>query len=95
MKKDVTDKYIEEDNKLYIVRSQDVSEVLKANKQLASEMPSMHGDAKWRLAGRIPLVIAEEWSRECKAGIGTQEFAKYVKHKLQDSDYSYLRVKGF
>jgi len=93
--KEVSDKYIEEDGKLHIVRTQDVTNILESNHHLRNEMPSMHGDAKWRLAGRIPLVVAEQWSRECGEGIGTKAFAEYVKKKLKDSNYAYLKIKGF
>jgi hypothetical protein len=55
----------------------------------------MHGDAKFRLAGRIDAVTAEQWSRECGAAIGTQEFALYCKRKLMDGEFAYFRVKGF
>jgi hypothetical protein len=91
----IKEKMQEEDGKLHIVRQQDVSEILKMTKHLRDVSPSRKGDANWRLAGKIPLVIAEQWSRECKAGIGTQEFAAYVKKKLQDSDWAYLRVRGY
>lgn len=91
----VQEKMVEEDGKLHIVRKQDVSEILKQTKYLQSVSPSRKGDANWRLAGRIPLVIAETWSRECGAGIGTQEFLAYAKKKLQDSDWAYLRVRGY
>jgi len=91
----VKEKMIEEDGKLHIVREQDVSEILKQTHYLRDVSPSRKGDANWRLAGRIPLVVAEQWSRECGAGIGTQEFGEYAKKKLKDSNYAYLRVRGY
>lgn len=92
---DVRERMVEQDGLLHIQRSQDVQSLLDDNAQLASSAPSAHGDAKFRLAGRIPFVIAEQWSAECGAGIGTQEFAQYVKKKLLDGDFARLRVKGF
>jgi len=91
----IKEKMIEEDGKLHIVREQDVTEILKQTNYLRGVSPSRKGDANWRLAGRIPLVVAEQWSRECGAGIGTQEFGEYAKKKLKDSNYAYLRVRGY
>lgn len=91
----VKERMIEEDGKLHIVREQDVTEILRQTKYLQSESPKSTMGDKWRLAGRIPLVVAEQWSRECGAGIGTKEFGEYAKKKLKDSDYAYLRVRGY
>ncbi len=92
---DVVERMVEEDGKLVISRRQDVSALLDDNHELSTVAPSMHGDAAFRLAGRIPLVVAEQWSRECGEAIGTQGFAAYVKRKLADGDFARLRVKGF
>ena len=51
------------------------AQLLDDNHELSTVAPSMHGDAAFRLAGRIPLVVAEQWSRECGEAIGTQGFA--------------------
>ena len=91
----ITQRMVEEDGKLHIHRSNDVKSLLDDNKRLSSIAPSMHGDAKFRLAGRIDAVTAEQWSRECGAAIGTQEFALYCKRKLMDGEFDYFRVKGF
>ena len=92
---DVRERMFEDDGKLIVRRPQDVEALIKDNHELSTTAPSMHGDAKYRLAGRIPLVVAEEWSRECGEAIGTQAFAQYVKRKLTDGDFAKLRVKGF
>lgn len=92
---DVTERMVEEDGKLVVSRHQNVGALLDDNHELSMSAPSMHGDAKFRLAGRIPLVVAEQWSRECGEAIGTQGFAAYVKRKLADGDFARLRVKGF
>jgi hypothetical protein len=92
---DIKQTMIEQDGKLIINRHQDVQSLLDDNKDLASYAPSAHGDAKFRLAGRIPLVIAEQWSAECGEAIGTQGFAQFVRKKLADGDFAKFRVKGF
>jgi hypothetical protein len=92
---DVTERMVEQDGLLVINRSQDVQGLIDANHELSMSAPSAHGDAKFRLAGRIPLVVAEQWSAECGEAIGTQAFAAYIKRKLADGDFARLRVKGF
>jgi hypothetical protein len=92
---DIKERMVEQDGKLIIQRSQEVKALLDDNHELSMTAPSAHGDAKFRLAGRIPLVIAEQWSAECGEAIGTQGFAAHVRRKLADGDFAKLRVKGF
>lgn len=92
---DVTERMIEQDGKLIISRQQNVQNLLDENHEISTYAPSAHGDAKFRLAGRIPLVVAEQWSAECGEAIGTQAFAQYIRRKLADGDFAKLRVKGF
>lgn len=84
---------IEQDGKLHVVRSQDVQPILDANKRAANS--DLDRTSGFRRAGSIPYVIAEQWSRECGAAIGTKEFGEYVKKKLMDGDWAKLRVRGF
>jgi hypothetical protein len=92
---DVKETMTEQDGRLIISRHQEVSSLLDENHELSTIAPSAHGDAKFRLAGRIPLVVAEQWSHECGEAIGTHAFAAYVRKKLMDGDFAKLRVKGF
>ena len=92
---DVNERMIEQDGKLIVSRSQSVESLLDDNKALAEIAPSMHGDAAFRLVGRIPLVVAEQWASECGEAVGTQGFAAHVRKKLADGDFARLRVKGF
>jgi hypothetical protein len=91
----IAERMVEEDGKLHLLRSQDVKPLIDANKIMADLAPKSFGDAKWRFAGRIPPIIAETWSKECGAGIGTQEFLAYCKRKLMDGDFAAFRIKGY
>ena len=82
------------DGKLLIRRSQDVQSLIDQNHHEASVVPSMFGQARVRKLGSIPFVVAETWSRECGAGIGTKEFALYAKKKLMDGEFSKFRIKN-
>lgn len=95
---DVVERMIEQDGKLIINRSQSaesMQQLVDENKAMADVSPSFVGEARFRLAGRIPLVIAEQWSMECGEAIGTKGFGEYVRRKLADGDFAKLRVKGF
>lgn len=81
-----------QDGKLLIQKTQDVSADIDRAKQLA-ETHRSGGDL--RLAGTVPMVVCQQWSQECGAGIGTAEFAAYVKRKLMDGEFAKFRVKGF
>jgi len=89
----IKERMFEDDGKLQIVRSQDVQPILDANK--IAQNTEINRKSEMRRAGSIPYVIAEQWSRECGAAIGTKEFGEYVKKKLMDGDWAKLRVHGF
>lgn len=81
-----------EDGKLLTLRTQDVSADIERAKRLA-DAHQWGGD--FRLAGTIPMVVAEAWVTECGHPIGSHEFTEYVKRKLMDGDFAKFRVKGF
>ena len=91
----IGERMVEEDGKLHVHRQQDVQAILQRNKDEAEILPSKYGEPAWRKVGSIPFVVAEQWSMECGAGIGTHEFMAYCKRKLLDGDFAALRVKGF
>lgn len=90
----VMERMIEDEGKLIIDRRQDIQALIDQNKAEADVVPSMFGQAAVRKIGSIPFVIAEQWSRECGAAIGSKEFALYCKRKLMDGDFAKFRIKG-
>jgi hypothetical protein len=90
----IAERMIEDDGKLIVSRRQDVQAIIEQNKREAEVMPSMYGEAAYRKVGSIPFVVAEEWSAECGAAIGSKEFALYCKKKLMDGDFAAFRIKG-
>lgn len=92
--REVSEKYsMDSDGLIRVTRSQDVQSLIDQNKHEAEAAPSMFGQAAVRKIGSIPFVIADQWSRECGAGIGTKEFAAYCKRKLLDGDFAAFRIK--
>lgn len=90
----VMERMVEDDGKLIVDRRQDIGGLIDQNQAEAADAPSMFGQAAVRKIGSIPLVVAEQWSRECGAAIGSKEFALYCKRKLMDGDFSKFRIKG-
>lgn len=90
----VTERMLEDDGKLIVRRSQDIQAIVDQNHAESTDAPTMFGEARHRKVGSIPFVIAEQWSRECGAGIGTAEFAEYCKRKIMDGDFAKFRIKG-
>lgn len=79
------------DKKVHFVRTQDVEPILDSNKQLAS-IPQK-GD--FRHIGTVPNVILEKWMNEEGAPVlsmNKHEFDKFIRRKLDDPDYAYLRT---
>lgn len=81
------------DGRVHIERTQNVQSLIDLNRHEAEVNPSMFGQAAVRKIGSIPLVVAETWSRECGAGIGTKEFAEYAKKKLMSGDFAAFKIK--
>tara|TARA_B100001029_G_scaffold97776_2_gene80402 strand:- start:1653 stop:1937 length:285 start_codon:yes stop_codon:yes gene_type:complete len=87
---------IEDEDKLYVKREQDVQPILQHIHNLnTSDLPNHFGDSRMRYVGEIPLVLAEQWSKESGLGLGSKEFMEYCRKKLQDPDYKKLLVRGF
>lgn len=93
MQEPVKTKFTNEDGKIIINRSQDIQRILDFNKERNIDGHNRKSDM--RLAGSVPFVIAEMWSRECGAKIGSREFAEYVKKKLMSGDFSKLIANGY
>ena len=92
--REVSEKYsMDSDGLIRVTRSQDVQSLIDQTKHEAEAAPSMFGQAAVRKIGSIPFVVADQWSRECGAGIGTKEFAAYCKRKLLDGDFAAFRIK--
>lgn len=82
------------DGKLVIKKSQDIQSLIDQNAFERENAPSMFGEMAMRKIGSIPLIIAEQWAKECGAGVGTKEFAAYAKRKLMDGDFAKFRIKS-
>jgi hypothetical protein len=90
----INEKILEQDNKIHVVREQDCAGLLKTLKKMRELAPSHSGHDRTRWVGSVPLVLAEQWSKDCGAAIGTKEYAQFVKKKLADPDFKNLLVRG-
>lgn len=74
------------------VDAEPVMDAMKAYGDIIGTSKSRVAGAK--MIGSIDPITAAIWRKECGAGIGTKEFAKYAKKKLADPDYRRFRVGG-
>lgn len=76
---------------------QDVEPILDNNKRLQTENDGFNKDRDMKRIASIPLVIAQRWMQE--DGINWMSLPKkekgaYLRRKLNDPDYMYLRTSG-
>ena len=76
-------------------RSQDVEDIIEANKQAAAQPQA----SDWgRHVARIPNIFLEQWLNEEYARgnvslrLFTPEFDRLIARKMQDPDWRFLRV---
>lgn len=81
------------EKKIHFERIQDVEPILEWNKAVR-DMPQPRAGT-FRHVGTIPCVVLEKWIHDDGAKIlamRQREFAKYVKRKLNDPDWAYLKT---
>ena len=80
------------DHRIVASTWQDVEPILDRNKALQNE-PQRRGDL--RHIGTIPNVILVKWMNEEGANVlkmSSDEFGKFIKRKLADPDWRWLRT---
>ena len=73
-------------------KTQDVTAILDAAKDARSELKKDTGPAGGRYLGTVPVLIAQQWAKECGYPVGTRGWANYAKTKLADGEWSKLRI---
>lgn len=76
----------------HFVKRQDVQGILDAAKDAAETLRPNTGPAGSKYLGTVPVLIAQQWAKECGASVGSREWAKYAKTKLKDGTWARLRV---
>lgn len=88
----IRDQIIADDKTTTFLRTQDVTADLQRAAMLRD---NIRKGADLRLVGTVPMVIAEQWARECGERVGTQGFSEYLKRKLQSGEFARLVVGKF
>ena len=84
-----------DEGKLILSKTQDVEPLLNHLKNLRDADLKDSKEMGMRYVGEIPLILAEQWAKECGARLGSPEHMEYCSKKLRDPDYKKLLVKGF
>jgi hypothetical protein len=89
----------DDSEKFVIAREQDVELVLEANKHLQNDrIGSVFGSSRAHTAYKIadvPAIILEQWMKEDGVNLlalPKWAFADYIKRKLANPDYQFLRT---
>lgn len=82
------ERFVVESDKIHLITTVNADPIIQGVKAL-SELHSKTAKTPIgsRYVGSIDPITAETWSRVCGAAIGTREFAKYAKTRL-NSDYA-------
>jgi hypothetical protein len=80
------------DRSITFERVQSVDGILDDNKRLQGEAQSRKSD--FRHVGTVPCVLVEQWLNEGAPVLrmSSHEFAKFIRRKLDDPAYAYLRT---
>jgi hypothetical protein len=73
-------------------KTQDVSAILDAAKDARDTLRKDTGPVGGRFLGTVPVLIAQQWAKECGFSVGTKGWANYAKTKLADGEWSKLRI---
>ena len=76
----------------HFVKTQDVQGIIEAAKDAAETLRPNTGPAGGKYLGTVPVLIAQQWAKECGASVGSREWAIYAKGKLRDGTGERLRV---
>lgn len=85
--------FLDSDGKsVHFVKRQNVQDVLDAAKDAAESLRPNTGPVGSKYLGTVPVLVAQQWAKECGAAVGSREWAKYAKTKLKDGTWARLRV---
>jgi len=76
----------------HFIKTQNVQGILEAAKDAAETLRPNTGPAGGKYLGTVPVLIAQQWAKECGASVGSREWAIYAKTKLRDGTWARLRV---
>ncbi len=82
----------EADGALVLTASQDVSDILDANRAMATHNDGYGPTRELRRAASIPLVLVVKWLNEEGWNAFDPACADRLKRKLNDPDYLWLRT---
>lgn len=81
-----------EDGTYTVWSTQDNDPILERNRAMANHNDGWSPSRDLRREGSIPLALIEQWKREDGVNVLHRDGADYLKRKLNDYDFSYLRT---
>ena len=95
--KDGTSYYVETDGKLTVKKTENVTNLLKRNKELYNQNDGYTPSKDMKRIASIPRLMLEIWTKEYNGtnnwfGLPHETRKKILKQKLNSSDYKYFRT---
>lgn len=73
----------------HVERLQDVEAILERNKALRNHDDGFNSDRSGRRVASVPMIVWEMWIKE---GMDPTNPGEFLKRKLNDPDFAYLRT---
>jgi hypothetical protein len=83
----IHEKIVTKDGVVQIIKTQNVEPMFDAIRA-AKELPK---SPTMRYIGSIPMLLGQQWAKECGAAIGTKQWREYAHSKLHSGEFSKLR----
>jgi hypothetical protein len=83
----MTERRVVQDGTVTFIKTQECEHMFAAIKA-AKELPK---NPTMRYVGSVPLLVGQQWAKECGFAIGTKGWRDYAHKKLRTRDYSKLR----
>lgn len=94
----VLERYIDTNNRnaevgFALLKQQDVEPIMKAIAEMPDHMMKRRIDASTKFIGTVPNVMAVAWAKEWGVKLYSREWTERARKRLDDPDYSGLRLK--
>jgi len=86
----IRETFVSDDKQFGWKKSQTVDEIFDGVDRVGNR-GKPRGDGM-RYLGSIPIIVAQIWSKQIGAPVGSREFNKYARAQLYDGEFSKLKV---
>jgi len=89
----IRERVVDIDGGFNIVQEQNCDSTIEAVHGAADFMRKRPKNLGARYLGSVPLVVAQQWAKECGCAIGTKEYLVYAQRQIMDGAFAKFRAK--